>query len=214
VVDEDAEQRMSDLQRRFELAVEDLRHLKQENAQLQEKLGKASRGEVTASQSTGTAMDWQSQRARLLEALESEDAEEESAERRQERTTIEGTISITDHVVAEKDRELAELRAQLADQSFAVVEESSAQSELLDKDELIAAERSKLAQLQQELHEKLRTAELEMSVQRATLARKQAEIEQKLHAAQQAATDAPVGPDGKPRRKWLSALGLRDDDEK
>ena len=213
VIDEDAEQRMSDLQRRFELAVEDLRHLKQENAQLQEKLVNAPRGGGPSSPSPGTAMDWQSQKARLLEALESEDAEEESAERRQERITIEGTISITDLVVAEKDREITELRAQVAEQPLAVVTESSAQSDLLDKDELIAAERSKLAQLQKELHEKLRTAELEMSVQRASLARKQAEIEQKLHAAQQSAADAPVGPDGKPRRKWLSALGLRDDDE-
>ncbi len=214
VVNENAEQRMSDLQRRFELAVEDLRHLKQENAQLQEKLSKAPQGVGLSSHGHGTAMDWQSQKARLLATLESEDAEGETAERRQERTTIEGTISITDRVVADKDREIAELRAQVVDQSFAVVEEFSAQSEMLDKDELIAAERSKLTQLQQELHEKMRTAEMEMSIQRATLARKEAEIEQKLQAAQQAAADAPVGPDGKPRRKWLSALGLRDDGEK
>jgi hypothetical protein len=214
VVDENVEQQLSDVQRRFELAVEDLRHLKQENASLHERLAQASQKEGTTEHGHGTAMDWQSQKARLLATLESEDAEEVSTDRRQERSTIEGTISITDRVVAEKDREIAELRAQLVDQSFAVVEESSAQSDLLDKDELIAAERAKLEQLQKELHDKLRTAEMEMSVQRATLARKEAEIEHKLQAAQQAAADAAVGPDGKPRRKWLSALGLRDDDEK
>ncbi|MDZ4657243.1 MAG: hypothetical protein SH868_06645 [Bythopirellula sp.] len=216
-VDQDAEQRMSDLQRRFELAVDDLRHLKQENATLQEKLASAPQG-GHAAPSLGGAMDWQSQKARLLAALESEDAddaEEETPARRQERTTIEGTISITDRVVADKDREIAELRAELADRSFAVVEESAtAETNMLDKDELIAAERAKLAELQKELHDKLRTAELEMSLQRAAIARKEAEFEHKLQAAQQAAADAPVGPDGKPRRKWLSALGLRDDDEK
>ncbi len=212
VVDENAEQRMSDLQRRFELAVDDLRHFKQENALLQEKLASAPQS-VHASPSLGTAMDWQSQKARLLAALESEDADDESAERRQERTTIEGTISITDRVVADKDREIAELRAELADRSFAVVEESSAESDMLDKDELIAAERAKLEQLQKELHDKLRTAELEMSVQRAAIARKEAEFEHKLQAVQQAAADAPVGSDGKPRRKWLSALGLLDEEK-
>jgi hypothetical protein len=158
-------------------------------------------------------MDWQAQKARLLAALESEEAEEPPApERRQELVTIEGTISITDRVVADKDREIAELREQLAERPVEVVEKSPA-TELLDKDEIIAAERAKLEALQKEWHDKLRAAELEMSLQRATLARKEAEIGQKLQEAQQAQADPATGPDGKPRRRWLSALGLREDEE-
>lgn len=208
-VDPDVELRLSDAQRRFELAVEDLRQLKQENVKLQEQLVKGG-GSVPVHP---TAMDWQSQKARLLAALESEEEAEQTVERQQERTTITGTIEITDRVVAEKDREIYELQRQLAEQSIADKPANTSQ-DVLDGDEFIATERAKIAELQKELHEKLRTAELELSVQRAALARKEAEIEQKQQAAIQAAADAPVGPDGKPRRKWLSALGLRDDDEK
>jgi chromosome segregation ATPase len=213
IVDADSEQQLADLRRRFELAVEDLRHLKQENAQLQDKLSHvgSNGGNLAPSH---VAMDWQSQKARLLAALDAEDVEEDDAERRQERTTIEGTITITDRVVADKDREIADLKAQLADQAFTVIESAAPQSISVDKDELILAERAKLEALQKEWHDKLRAAELEMSVQRASLARKEAELQQKLQAAQQAQADAPVGPDGKPKRRWLSALGLRDDEEK
>jgi hypothetical protein len=158
-------------------------------------------------------MDWQAQKARLLAALESEDAEESpTAERKQDLVTIEGTISITDRVVAEKDSEIAKLRDQLAQRPTEVAPKSEA-AELLDKDEIIVAERNKLAALQKEWHDKLRAAELEMSVQRATLARKEAEVEQKLQAAHEAQSDPAIGADGKPRRRWLSALGLRDDDD-
>ncbi len=213
-VDEDAERDMSDLQRRFELAVEDLRHLKQENAQLKDKLASVPQATSIIPSLSHPAMDWQSQKARLLALLESEEAAEQTPERQQERTTIEGTISITDHVVAEKDRLIAELQAQLADESIAVSGKENVEGEILDKDELIQAERSKLDLLQKEWREKLRTAEMEMSLQRATLARKESELQQKLQAVEQAQAEAPAGPDGKPRRKWLSALGLRDDDEK
>jgi chromosome segregation ATPase len=212
-VDADTEQQLADLRRRFELAVEDLRHLKQENAQLQDKLAHAG-SSSTHSTASHVAMDWQSQKARLLAALDAEDVEDDNAERRQERTTIEGTISITDGVVAQKDREIADLKARLADHAFTVVESATPEVAFVDNDELIQAERAKLEALQKELHDKLRTAELEISVQRATLARKEAELQQKLQAAQQAQTDSPIGPDGKPKRRWLSALGLRDEDEK
>src|SRR5690606_6602907 len=120
-IDEDSEQRFADLQRRFELAVEDLRHLKQENASLAEKLASASQAGQQAS-AAGQAMDWQAQKARLLAALESEDADEQSEERRQELVTIEDTVSITDRVVAEKDLEIAKLRDQLSQRSEEVVE--------------------------------------------------------------------------------------------
>ncbi len=213
VVDPDAERRMEDLQRRFEMAVEDVRHLKQENAQLHEKLAKAPQA-ANHSASTSGAMDWQSQKARLLATLESEDEEVLSHERREERMSIEETISTTDRVIADKEREIADLRAQLVDQSFAAVAPVDVSNEVIDKDELIAAERAKLAALQKEWHDKLRTAEMEMSIQRAALARKESDIEHKLQAALQAAADAPNTPDGKPRRKWLSALGLQADDEK
>ena len=112
--------------------------------------------------------------------------------------------------MAEKDREIAELQAQLADR----VEEKPHQIEadIYDKDELIQTELARLAQLQEEWREKVRGAELEMATQRAALARKEAELKELLAAAEQAAADAALSCDGKPRRRWLSALGLGEED--
>jgi len=50
-------------------------------------------------------------------------------------------------------------------------------------------------------------------VQRATLARRENELQQKLAEIQQVETDESRTAEGKPRRRWLSALGLRDDDD-
>ena len=218
--DEDSQQEMADMQRRFEMAVEDVRHLKRENAALREQLEASPETKIEASKSDG--MDWQAQKARLLAALDAEDTGKATPQRREERTTIEGTISITDRVVCEKDREIAELRVQLEarpagataaeKQSESDREEAirAAHEELFSNDEVIQTERGRLTQLQHEWKEKLRTAELEISVQRATLARDHAKLEEKL-AYLQSQTAELATADGKPKRRWLSALGLNED---
>lgn len=215
-VDEDAQQNMADLQRRFEMAVDDLRQVKQEKAQLEEKLTQASVGKVPAVDSG--AMDWQSQKARLLASLESDGGEageeETTPERAQEKLNIQGTIEITDQIVANKDREIAELQTQLATIAEEKPQNQDIGAEICDKDEMIQAERARLQQLQTEWREKLRGAELEMSTQRATLARKEAELKELLAAAQKAADDAAISNGDKPRRRWLSALGLGEDEPK
>jgi chromosome segregation ATPase len=214
---QDEQQAMSDLQRRFEMAVEDLRHLKQENASLRERLEAIPRAASVASDSGG--MDWQAQKARLLATLDAEDTDSATPQRREARTTIEGTISITDRVVGEKDREIAELREQLATRP-AVADKPSeevrgeaigaAHEELFSSDELIQTERARLEQLQKEWKDKLRTAELEISVQRATLARDKAKLEEKLSFLQSQAAELAAS-EGKPKRRWLSALGLNEE---
>ena len=87
--------------------------------------------------------------------------------------------------------------------------------EVLSADELVAAERERLAKLQTEWEEKLRAAELEFSVERAKLAREQAALKERLFQLQkleaQGAGLAAEGGDMKPRRRWLDALGLGDD---
>ncbi len=215
--DEDGQQAMSDLQRRFEMAVEDLRHLKQENASLRERL--EAPPQATSEASDSGNMDWQAQKARLLASLDAEDTDTATPQRREERTTIEGTISITDRVVSEKDREIAELREQLetrpavADKPSEEVREEAiraAHEELFSSDETIQTERARLEQLQKEWKDKLRTAELEISVQRATLARDKAKLEEKLAFLQSQAAEVEA-TEGKPKRRWLSALGLNED---
>ena len=221
-VDADDQQELADLQRRFEMAVEDLRSLKQENESLKTQLD--SQPESTpAPPADGGALDWQAQKERLLQELAAEDGVPITPQRKEERATIEGTISITDRVVAEKERELDELRRQLSAQPVstgpsevdltAIREEAmrAAHEELFNKDEVIQAERARLADLEQEWKEKLRKAELEISVQRAEIAREKAKLEEKMSFMEAQKSDE-ASPD-KPRRRWLSALGIKDDDE-
>ncbi|QDT71941.1 coiled-coil domain-containing protein [Lacipirellula limnantheis] len=201
-------QQMEDLQHRFEMTLDDLRKANQVNHEL--------RGQLAAAQSAaGSAIvaggsDWASQRARLMAMLEDEDYEGVSdAARKKERATIESTIAATDRAIADKDRELAELRAS----GIGIggdAGDHQARNAAIDADEAIIAEREKLAMMQAEWEEKVRKAELEFALERAKLARDQAALKEKMFEFQK--TD-PQGilandADGKPRRRWLAALGL------
>ncbi len=209
------QQEMADLQRRFEMAVEDVRALKQENADLNEQIKEA---QVTKPEvPEGEGLDWKSQKARLLAALDAEDRGILAPERGKERTTIQETISITERVVAKKDQELAHLQQLLEAKPAEEPQPATRQAaheEAFDQDEVIQAERARLEQVRQELQGKLREAELDLSVQRATLARKQAALETKLARIQKEnAEEEEAESSGKPRRRWLAALGLKDEED-
>jgi chromosome segregation ATPase len=218
-LDDDGQQELSDLQRRFEMAVEDVRTLKQENASLHEQL----EATPTVEAASGGDMGWQAQKARLLASLNEEDEALATPERREERTTIQGTISITDQMVSKKDHEIAALKEQLETRPVEAKTEveieanqeelrRAAREELFSKDEIIQHERDRLEQLQVEWKEKLRTAELEISVQRASLAREKAKVEEKIAFLEK--ETAELEKHGtKPKKRWLTALGLNDDDE-
>jgi len=211
--DADTQQEISDLQRRFELAVEDVRDLKQQNANLHEQLQSGSHRNEDADGVDGS--DWQAQKARLLAELDAEETGDVTPQRTKQRATVEGTIAITDRVVDEKDREIAGLKEQLKEIPEAVNFDDMKRElheEILSKDELIQAERSKLFELQETMQEKLRQAELDISVQRATLAREQASLEENLAQLQHKQHQEGETLDGKPGRRWLSALGLKDEE--
>jgi len=211
------QQELADLQRRFELAVEDVRQLKQDNVLLQEKLNRAPQADA-AMVDNDAPLDWQAQKAILLAELEAEENGDIASQRREARTTIEGTISITDRVVAEKDIEIQQLQKLLDSRpTGAPIAETQPDphAELFDQDELIQAERARLEEARKKVEEKLRKAEIEISVQRATLAREQAAVEEKMsHLPKEEVPDEQVEASaGKPRRRWLSALGLKEEDE-
>ena len=88
---------------------------------------------------------------------------------------------------------------------------------LLDQDELIAHERDNLKQLQEEWKDKLRKAEVELSVERAKIARERADMQGQLKQLEQAKDKESTQPgngDSKPSRgNWLSRLGLKDGEE-
>jgi chromosome segregation ATPase len=213
-IDPNVEQQLVDLQRRFELAVEDVRELKMQNAKLESKLA-ASSSSPPRSQSDIGGSDWESQKRRLLAALEEGGDSHPNPIPKEERLKIESTIEMTDAVVAEKDRQIAELQIQLAaanDGSAIDTERASKVKDLIDADEVIAEHRQRIRELEREMEEKLRTAELELSVERAKMARHKMELDElkaDLESQRQAFEAAGGAPaQGQPRRRWLNKLGL------
>jgi chromosome segregation ATPase len=215
-IDADSEQQIADLQRRFELAVEDVRELKTKNAELESRLASAKR---SSGPSDSGGMDWESQKRRMLASLEDEGGSEGTEERQQERASIENTIEMTDAVVAEKDREIEQLRTQLAEAASekpgaAEQERQQKIDELVNADEIVAEHRQRIAQLEREMEEKLRAAELELSVERAKMARDRTELEELRIdlESRRPSHDAGSGTKSLPRRRWLSKLGLGAED--
>ncbi|MFO0897780.1 MAG: hypothetical protein U0836_10195 [Pirellulales bacterium] len=216
--------RTEDLQRRLELAMQDLRDYKTRSEELKVELAKAKAAGARASDSgAGVALDWEAQKRKLLEALESE-FDENDPDQRQERISIEKTIEKTEAVIAARDRELDELRKLLEDQSRSVGEVAvgaAAIAGMLDQDTVVQQERENLRRLQDEWREKLRTAEIDLSVERAKMARERAEIDERLQDLQSQMSriggDEPRNTGGKTpakptRGRWLSRLGLKDDE--
>ena len=218
---DDDQQALDDLQRRFELAVDDVRQLKQENADMQQRLEAAPA--ASPASSDDEPQDWQAQRARLMATLDAEDQGLVDEVRSEERATIEGTISITDRVVAEKDAMLTEWEAEVADLQSKLKKRPEGQdvealreqitAAIFGEEEAVQAECARLRQQQEQLDEKLREAELEISVRRATLAREEVALEEKIAALPSEDSEAEKTSTGKPRRRWLSALGIGDEDE-
>ncbi len=222
-------QRSEDMERRFQMAITDVRELKRRNAELEEQLLNA-RKKNSAPGRAGAAdsapMDWEATKRRMLESLEADDSAndsaDDSAEGAEDRLSIQNTIQITDDIVAHKDRELAELRMLLSQQSSnigTVAVGASAIAESFDRDELIQQEREKLQQMQQEWRDKLRQAEIDISIERARIARQRLEIDEKMSAydsaraqnsddADNAAANQPKQPT---RGRWLARLGLKDE---
>ncbi len=219
LAEEDDPRSRDDLQRRFEMAVDEVRELKRLNADLENKL--KNRGGDTSSpalSSTG-GLDWEAQKQRLLASLEA-DGDYDEPVNETERLSIEEAIRVTDQALAQKDQEITRLRHELENNLATTDVSSEAINELLDRDEIIQAEREKLKQLQAEWREKIGEAEIEISVQRAKLARERAELEDKMRQFQldqdnRSFTDDSNESTGKPSRgKWLARLGLKDLDDK
>ncbi len=215
------QQRGDEMQRRFEMAVDDARNLKRRNSELEEQVLSLKANAAYDSPrggGSGESMDWEATKKRLLASLDAET--DDDPQRTDERVTIESTIAITDDIVSQKDQEIAELHLLLAQQSSSigsVAVGASAVDAALQQDELIRQEREKLAALQVELHEKLREAEIDISVERARIARERAEIvgkQQTFDAARDKQTgeagDVEPGASKTSRGRWLSRLGLKE----
>ncbi|NIL95614.1 MAG: hypothetical protein GTO53_00290, partial [Planctomycetales bacterium] len=164
-----------DLQTRLDLAMKDIHELREKNAALQKSLEKA---EADAEEATEAPFDWEAQKRRLLESLDGEDA---TSLNDQEKESLQEKIRQTDEIVAEKDRVIADLQQQLQSQPVAAATDTAPPAqEAIDSDAVVQQERDKLGQLQEDLREKMRKAEVEISLERAKLAREKSALQDKL----------------------------------
>jgi len=211
------EQPEEDFRRLYELALDDLRELKARNAELQQQLARlSSAAQTSVGSAAGGRLDWEAEKRRILAMLESAE-EGESATSQEERLKIEEIIQRTDAIIAEKDREIAELRQLLDAQASnlgAVAVGAAALGEILDQDAIIREERENLRKLQEQWREKLRQAEIELSLERAKIARERLQLEEKLRELEAASLGKTSEADKPARGRWLARLGLADGGEK
>jgi hypothetical protein len=170
---------------------------------------------------SGGVLNWEAEKRRIIAALESE-VETDDDTAAAERLKLNEVIATTDRVVADKEREVAELQHLLANQSSSlgsVAVGAAAIGELIDQDAIIREERKSLKRLQEEWRDKLRRAEIEISLERAQIARQKVEIDEKRREVERQ-MGAPGGPldhgslTSKPvRGRWLARLGLKELDE-
>ncbi|MDX1961915.1 MAG: hypothetical protein SFX18_02100 [Pirellulales bacterium] len=214
-VEEDPEH-IADLQRRFEMALDDVRGLKRKNAELESQLSAARKNTGEVDVGGGS---WESMKKKLLAELESSDGEIS----KQERLQVEDAIQKTTEIVAIKDREIADLRQLLEEQSNNLGDMAlgaAAVANVLDHDELILSERERLKAAQDEWRDKLRAAEVEISLERARLARDRAELEERLqHLPNTPPPPVKVQDNSPPKSdadkksfggRWLARLGLKE----
>ena len=209
---EDAVEPQSD-----EATAAELRRLRAENHDLANRLAatehelRAARGTIgTSATQSAAASAWETKKKQVIEQLEADamDAEMASA-----RITLEDLVRTTDRIIAEKDFEIRNLRQLIDDQSRRIdgmVTGAAAVASILDHDDIIRQERENLKRMETEWREKLRKAEIDLSLERAKMAREQAVLtERALRLEQDQSRNAsgdPATPSTKGR--WMSRLGL------
>ncbi len=212
-----------DDRRRYELAQESIRELNARNAELLQQLDEAraaASSPAAPNRNSHGPLDWEAEKRRILAALES-DFDQHDAQQFGERLKIEDVVHTTEQVVAEKDRQIRELKQrveELRGKIAAGATPAAAGSQAIQGDAALREEQERLKRLQEELQEKCRKAEVEISLERAKLARQRAELEEQVHAAASAApnpsptANAADEAERPTRGRWLAKLGLTEAD--
>lgn len=212
---ESSPEEAEDLRRRLELALDDLRESRAKIERLESM--KQSSGGLSES------LDWETQKRNLLHQL---DKGELPAT---DRITMQQVIDATDDIVRRKDEEIDQLERLLQHQSeniqgFAVG--AAAVAGLLETDELICQERENLERLQSEWREKLKRAEIEISMERARIARERKELETQTEdlqrekarleslLAEKPEPSSRCRAEAAPKNRWFSRLGLSEKDDR
>jgi hypothetical protein len=201
------------------MALDDLSAMKAENCELQQQLAKAQATAKVANCGAlpGRGFDWESEKRRILAALES-DFDPSDPATRSERLKIENVLRSTEIALEGKDREIEhwKSRCEESDRAAGAAPNLAQNAQLLDADAIVQEERQRLRQLQSDMQEKLRLAEIELSMERARLARQRAELEEQMRPAESAsAAESPAATAGQQRPargRWLAKLGLTEAD--
>jgi hypothetical protein len=211
----DRGQNDDDYERRYQMALEDIRREKERNAELQEQITKL-RSSSTKPQETGW-LDWETEKQRIVAALEADSFGATEA-KQTERLGIEEVLRMTDEVIATKDREIRELKRVLQEKDRELVKnvanktDAVTTKEVVDADDVIREERERLQAIQKEWRDKLRQAEVDISLERAKIARERADLDEQVRLVKdtllstQGTTEA--GGERSPRGRWLAQLGL------
>jgi len=126
-------------------------------------------------------------------------------------------LRTTEEVIAAKDREIQELKQLLEERRgrpATKIPEVSVIDQAINNDVIIREERERLKRLQEEWREKLRQAEVEISLERAKTTRQRAELEEQLQTAKAGLLDASDAADAAHQAeslahgRWLARMGL------
>jgi len=206
---------------RCETAMEELRELKARNEELQLQGGRSSKNGAPGGSGAGV-LDWETEKQRILAALEADYDDEDGGEN-SEKIKIQEVVRKTDQILGEKEREIGELQEVLKMQTGSLGEVAvgaAAVGQIFDSDAVIREQREHLKRLETEWEEKLRRAEIEISMERAKIAREKSQLEEKIRAMERQETEpfpravVEQNPLTKPTRgRWLERLGLKDIDK-
>ena len=197
-----------------------------------------------------STFNWEQEKQRILRELETEQPAAGPDPHLEQRRRLQRAMQLTDDIVAASRREVDRLRRKLEETMSRRAERpgpvlnaapvttphtaqnmasnSTSNSGSSESDTQILEERERLAALQQQTREKLRQAEVAMSLERAKLARDRGELQAKMlaletertalleqlqAATQQAGSQRTAGRNGKQLRtgRWLARLGLREE---
>lgn len=203
-------------------ALAEIEELRQRNAELASQTTAA--GAKPHLNFNQESLSWEERKKLILQQLDYEDHDPESAEDlAATKVEIEMVLKTTQAEIERRDKEIAELQSiveQQSNTSQGVAIGAAAIAQMFESDDLIKEEREKLKEIQKEWEQKVRQAEIDISMERAKLARERSQIEAKvsdlearLPPASAAKEPAPGGSGGGRTRKWLEHLGLKEDPE-
>lgn len=215
---------LDDLEQQLVTAQEELTDLRSQNSDLASQLAKkqvSNSGNKPHVQFDQEALSWEERKQLILQQLEDECdvSSENDLDSQAKRVDVEQILETTQAEIDRRDEELADLRSVLEQQSETkqgVAIGAAAIAQMMDEDDLISQERQKLKDIQQEWEEKLRQAEIDLSMERAKLARERRQLDSELKDREQERPHESSNPEpaGKGRtRKWLEHLGLREEND-